>query len=137
MVSGSLALLSGPDPHVAGPKAHARCGAPSTSPLSSIYPLVISLSLPSPFLPHPISSIASYLFSFFIFLFFQFSLFFVCPFFLFLLSTSIEHKVPRGPAGPPEVRGPRHVPFLPLWGSGTACSTFSLVSWGEAGQRPR
>ena len=37
-------------------------------------------------------------------------------FFLFLLSTSIEHKkAPRGPAGPPEARGPMHVPFVPLW----------------------
>jgi hypothetical protein len=40
--------------------------------------------------------------------------------FLFLFSTSIEHKKDsRGLAGPPEARGPRHVPFVPLLGSGT------------------
>ena len=32
------------------------------------------------------------------------------------------NALPEGPAGPPEARGPRHVPFVPLWGSGTVFS---------------
>merc|ERR1719431_407063 len=74
-------------------------------------PLPPTFFPPYHFTTQPLSSISLSLFvrifnsSFLlIFLFFPFFSFFLHYFFF---------------AGPPEARGPRHVPFVPLWGSGT------------------
>ena len=92
-----LHAQAGPDPHVAGPKAHARCGAP---PLF-VSPLLSFFSPPATFCPNtslPFPSYSLFKFSFF-------------P------SSSFVPIFPPFPV--PKARGPRHVPFVPLWGSGT------------------
>ena len=109
---GRIPMLRGPRhmPGV-GPPQH-----PFIHPLYFQYfppPSCLNPSLILPFsLFSPFSFLPIYLSLFTFFLF--------APFFPFLLITSMEHKkAPRGSAGPPEARGPRHVPFVPLWGSGT------------------
>ena len=112
----SAKSYSGPDPHVAGPKAHFRCGAPSLIlPVPSLYLSFLFLFFCSnPSLLFPSHS----LFEFSFLYLFQFFFFFPpSPFFPFL--SQYLNAPPGGPAWPPEARDPRHVPLVPLWGSGT------------------
>ena len=89
--------IPGPDPHVAGPKAHARCGA--SFPLCQLLPScwrIISLSFFPPFLPNPLSPIPFSLCSNFYFFF---------PFVIFA-PLSPSFSTTKGPRGAPQAQGP-------------------------------
>ena len=97
------------------------CGAQGTckvrGPCPSLPVLFLHCSsFPPSFCPNPYLSFPSHSF-------FKFSFLFFFQFFFFPSSSPLFSKYlnvpPEGPAGPPEERGPRHVPFVPLWGSGT------------------
>ena len=79
-------------------------------------PLPPTFFPPSLFPTQPLSSIS-------LSLFVQIFISSLLPIFLFFSFFSFFFQYlnapPEGPAGPPETRGPRHVLFMPLRGSGT------------------
>ena len=114
-VDAKLVRLQRDGSRAGSPSCGARCGAPSPLFPPIFYPPSLFLTLTpislSLFVQIFISSLLP------IFLFF--------PFFSFFFQ--YLNAPPEGPAGPPEARGPRHVPFVSLWGSGTAVPGIVIV----------
>ena len=119
-IQGRIPMLRGPR-HISGAgPLPLFCQSPPSIFLSSF-----SFSAPTPLFCYPLTLCSNFYF----FIFSSFSSFSPLPpsspsFFQYL------NAPPGGPAGPPEW-GPRHVPFVPLRGSGTDCISVDQLASGN------